>query len=103
MAGRFGGRSNQFAKVLWEHAKMPAEVRQRGGIDAWLNADRDEVVRDVSSWRTGRIRPSPITSSCWSRVAGHPTNSYWMEGYSPHVVGRRVEVPKDFMRPVRAS
>ena len=29
---------------------------------------------------------------------GHPTNSYWMEGYSPDVVGRRISVPADFTR-----
>jgi hypothetical protein len=27
---------------------------------------------------------------------GHPTNSYWLEGYSPHVVGRKIAVPADF-------
>ena len=27
---------------------------------------------------------------------GHPTNSYWLQGYSPGVVGREIHVPEDF-------
>jgi hypothetical protein len=27
---------------------------------------------------------------------GHPTNSYWLQGYSPGVVGRRIELPTAF-------
>lgn len=29
---------------------------------------------------------------------GQPTNSYWMEGYSPHVVGRKSGIPGGFER-----
>ena len=29
---------------------------------------------------------------------GHPTNSYWLQGYSPGVVGREIRVPEDFAR-----
>ena len=27
---------------------------------------------------------------------GHPTNSYWLQGYSPGVVGRTIELPSGF-------
>jgi len=27
---------------------------------------------------------------------GHPTNSYWLQGYSPGVVGRTLELPSSF-------
>jgi hypothetical protein len=27
---------------------------------------------------------------------GHPTNSYWLQGYSPGVVGREIHVPEGF-------
>ena len=29
---------------------------------------------------------------------GHPTNSYWLQGYSPGVVGRPIELPPDLDR-----
>jgi hypothetical protein len=31
-------------------------------------------------------------------VAGgaHPTNSYWLPGYSPRVIGRRIRAPEGF-------
>jgi hypothetical protein len=49
------------------------------------------------------LRPWPQSSKPENLVllvagGGHPTNSHWMEAYSPHVVGRRVEVPRDFDR-----
>jgi len=29
---------------------------------------------------------------------GHPTNSYWPQGYSPGVVGREIRLPEAFGR-----
>ena len=29
---------------------------------------------------------------------GHPTNSYWLQGYSPGVVGRPIGLPAHFDR-----
>jgi hypothetical protein len=29
-------------------------------------------------------------------AGGHPTNSYWLQGYSPRVVGREIRVPDSF-------
>ena len=29
---------------------------------------------------------------------GHPTNSYWLQGYSPRVIGREIRVPETFDR-----
>ena len=43
----------------------------------------------------------PITASPDNFIVivaggGHPTNSYWLQGYSPSVVGRVIEVPPSF-------
>jgi hypothetical protein len=93
-----GWTKQSIREFLWEHSKIPAEERCRGGIDAWIEADRDPAVR------------ASLTSQPWPQSArpenlvllvaggGHPTNSYWLEGYSPHVVGRQVELPKGFDR-----
>ena len=48
-------------------------------------------------------QPWPITASPDNFVivvagGGHPTNSYWLQGYSPGVVGRPIETPPDLDR-----
>jgi len=47
------------------------------------------------------LDPWPITAQPDNFVivvagGGHPTNSYWLQGYSPGVVGRRIELPASF-------
>ena len=47
------------------------------------------------------LDPWPITASPDNFIVivaggGHPTNSYWLQGYSPGVVGRAIEVPPSF-------
>jgi hypothetical protein len=47
------------------------------------------------------LDPWPITASPDNIVlivagGSHPTNSYWLQGYSPGVVGREVHVPEHF-------
>jgi len=47
------------------------------------------------------LDPWPITVSPDNFVlivagGGHPTNSYWLQGYSPGVIGREIRVPEHF-------
>jgi hypothetical protein len=93
-----GWTKQSIRKFLWENAKIPAEQLRREGISAWIEADRDPVVRE-----SGKLEHWPYSAHPENLVllvsgGGHPTNSYWMEGYSPHVVGRRIDVPKNFAR-----
>jgi hypothetical protein len=49
------------------------------------------------------LDPWPITARPDNFVivvagGGHPTNSYWLQGYSPGVVGRPIALPADFDR-----
>lgn len=91
-----GWTKQSIREFLWEHAKIPAEERQRGGIDAWIEADRDPVVREslkLARWPHS-LRPENLVLLVAG--GGHPTNSYWMEGYSPHVVGRPIDIPARF-------
>jgi hypothetical protein len=93
-----GWTKQSIREFLWEHARIPGDELERGGILAWIEADRDPAVRASAG-----LRPWPQSSKPENLVllvagGGHPTNSHWMEAYSPHVVGRRVEVPRDFDR-----
>jgi len=84
--------------VSQEFSKIPADELRRDGIDSWVAADRDPAVRaslDLPHWPHS-ARPDNLILLVAG--GGHPTNSYWMEGYSPHVVGREIKLPKGFSK-----
>jgi hypothetical protein len=91
-----GWTKQSIREFLWAHSKLPADQLRRDGIDAWIEADRDPAVRQslaLADWPHSARPDNLILLVCGG---GHPTNSYWMEGYSPHVVGRKIELPKSF-------
>jgi hypothetical protein len=93
-----GWTKQSIREFLWEHSKISAAELRRDGIDSWIAADRDPAVREslaLSHWPHS-ARPDNLVLLVAG--GGHPTNSYWMEGYSPHVVGRQVNVPRDFAK-----
>ena len=92
MAG-LGWTKRSMRAFLWEHSRIPAESLRRAGGYAWIEIDASPVARDSAA-----LDPWPITASPDNFVlvvagGGHPTNSYWLQGYSPGVVGREVRVP----------
>ncbi len=96
MAG-VGWTKQSIREFLWEHSKIPADQLHRGGIDSWLEADRDAAVRasaELDRWPQSSRPENLVLLVCGG---GHPTNSYWMEVYSPHVVGRQVQLPDNFL------
>ena len=95
MAG-LGWTKRSMREFLWEHSRIPAEHLRRAGGHAWIEIDASAVTRQSLS-----LDPWPITASPDNIVlivagGGHPTNSYWLQGYSPSVVGREIHVPEDF-------
>ena len=83
-------------EFLWEHSRIPAEHLRRAGGHAWIEIDASPVAR-----ASGALDPWPITTAPDNIVlivagGGHPTNSYWLQGYSPGVVGREIHVPEHF-------
>jgi hypothetical protein len=93
-----GWTKKSIREFLWEHSKIPADELRRDGIDSWVAADRDPAVRaslDLPHWPHS-ARPDNLILLVAG--GGHPTNSYWMEGYSPHVVGREIKLPKGFAK-----
>jgi hypothetical protein len=91
-----GWTKQSIRSFLWEHSKIPADELRRGGIDDWLEADRDPAVRDSVKLPAWPHAAQPDNLVLVVAGGGHPTNSYWLEGYSPHVVGRAIEVPEQF-------
>jgi hypothetical protein len=95
MAG-LGWTKRSMREFLWEHSRIPAEQLRRAGGYAWIEIDASKAARESAA-----LDPWPITASPDNVVlvvagGGHPTNSYWLQGYSPGVVGRTVAVPDGF-------
>src|SRR5262249_35092851 len=81
---------------FWEHSRIPADQLRRAGCPAWIEIDSKKVTRESLA-----LDPWPITASPDNFIVivaggGHPTNSYWLQGYSPGVGGRGSEAPRDF-------
>jgi len=97
MAG-LGWTKASMREFLWEHSRIPAEHLRRAGGAAWIEIDTSKVARESLA-----LDPWPITASPDNFVlvvagGGHPTNSYWLQGYSPGVVGRLIDPPASFER-----
>jgi hypothetical protein len=95
MAG-LGWTKASMREFLWEHSRIPTEQLRQAGCPAWIEIDASKVARDSLA-----LDPWPITASPDNLVivvagGGHPTNSYWLQGYSPAVVGRPLELPPSF-------
>jgi hypothetical protein len=91
-----GWTKTSIREFLWQHSRIPAEALHRAGCPAWIEIDTSKVVRESLA-----LDPWPITAQPDNFVivvagGGHPTNSYWLQGYSPGVVGRRIELPASF-------
>jgi hypothetical protein len=93
-----GWTKRSMREFLWEHAKIPADELRRGGADSWIENDRDPVVRESLKLDPWPHSARPENLILLVAGGGHPTNSYWMEGYSPHVIGRPITIPKTFAR-----
>jgi hypothetical protein len=85
-------------EFLWEQSKTSGDALRHGAIDTWIAADRDPAVRDSLKLDPWPHAARPDNLVLLVSGGGHPTNSQWLEGYSPHVVGRRIDLPADFSR-----
>ena len=91
-----GWTQRSIVEFLWEHTKIPMNELSRSGSVSWIEVDSNPVTR-----ASLELDPWPITAKPENFIlivagGGHPTNSYWLQGYSPAVVGRRIELPAEF-------
>ncbi len=97
MAG-LGWSKSSMREFFWNHSKIPSDHLRRAGCSAWIEIDANPVTRESLN-----LDPWPITSRPENFVlivagGGHPTNSYWLQGYCPRVIGRPINIPDDFAR-----
>ncbi len=80
-------------EFLWTWSRIPQQTLQRSGNVEWIRANPNAVTRASAD-----LDPWPIASKPENIVivvagGAHPTNSYWLQGYCPRVVGRTIAVP----------
>jgi hypothetical protein len=97
MAG-LGWTQRSIREFLWEHSKIPGDQIRRSGAAAWIEIDANPVTRESLKLDPWPISAKPGQFRADRRGGGHPTNSYWLQGYCPRVIGREVRVPESFDR-----
>jgi hypothetical protein len=91
-----GWSKQKIREFLIEHSRISqAQLKATGGR-AWIEIAHDQSARDSID-----MDPWPITSDPKNLIlvvagGGHPTHSFWLQGNSPAVIGRRVRVPETF-------
>lgn len=83
---------------LWEHSKIPNAHLRRSGGRAWIDIDANPITRasiDLDPWPITHVPDNIVLIVAGG---GHPTNSYWLQGYTSGVIGRAMQLPGDFER-----
>ena len=91
-----GWSKKRMRQFFFDHSKIPMSEMIRNGGPAWVEQDANAVTR-----ASLKLDPWPITHRPENFViivagGGHPTNSFWLQGYSPRVIGREMLLPETF-------
>ena len=81
---------------FWEHSRIPMRELKRAGGPGWIEIDSDPVTRASLAHDPWPITAKPENFIIVVAGGGHPTNSYWLQGYSPAVIGRPIRLPETF-------
>ncbi len=96
MRAGLGWSKPKMREFFFEQARIPqAEIKRNGGT-AWIDMDSNPITR-----ASLQLDPWPITHKAENFIVlvcggGHPTNSFWLQGYSPRVIGKAIQVPESF-------
>lgn len=91
-----GWTQKSIRDFLWENSKIPMAELRRSGSVSWIEVDSNPVTKaslDLDPWP---ISAKPENLILITAGGGHPTNSYWLQGYSFGVAGRPIELPADY-------
>jgi hypothetical protein len=89
-----GWTKESIQEFLWENSKIPHTTLKRSGNLEWIGVNSNALTK-----ASAQVDPWPICSKPENIVlvvagGAHPTNSYWLQGYCPKVVGRKIQTPK---------
>ena len=93
---KLGWTKPKMREFFYQHSRIPQSEIKRNGGAAWIEIDANPLTRESL-----KQDPWPITSTPENFIVlvcggGHPTNSFWLQGYSPRVIGKEVRVPETF-------
>jgi hypothetical protein len=91
-----GWTQRSMREFLWEQSRIPMEWLRRSGSVSWIEVDSDPATRASLALDPWPIAQKPENLILTVAGGGHPTNSYWLQGYSPAVIGRPIDLPAGF-------
>lgn len=91
-----GWTQKSMRDFLWEHSKIPMAELRRSGSVSWIEVDSNPVTRASLELDPWPIAAKPENLILVTAGGGHPTNSFWLQGYSFGVAGRRIALPADY-------
>lgn len=80
-------------EFLWEHSRIPQHTLQRSGNVEWIRSNPNALTRASADLDPWPICAKPENIVIVVAGGAHPTNSYWLQGYCPRVMGRPITVP----------
>jgi hypothetical protein len=91
-----GWTKQSMQTFFWEHSKIPAEKLRRSGADSWIEVDASPAILESRKWDPWPITLKPENFVIVCAGGEHPTNSFWLQGYCPKIIGREIELPVHF-------
>ena len=91
-----GWTQRSMREFLWEHSKIPMAWLQRSGSVSWIEMDSNPATQASLALDPWPIAARPENLILTVAGGGHPTNSYWLQGYSPAVIGREIALPTSY-------
>ncbi len=91
-----GWTQKRIREFLWENSRVPMKKMRDSGGMAWIDISPTEVARKSIGIDPWPIAAKPENIILLVAGGGHPTHSYWMQAYSPAVVGRKIAAPANF-------
>ena len=93
-----GWTKKSMREFLWEHSRIPADHMRRSGAAQWVTVGASPAMLESLALDPWPISASPDNLVIVCAGGDHPTNSFWLQGYSPRVTGREIGLPEDFNR-----
>ncbi|MEE9911589.1 MAG: hypothetical protein K4571_07680 [Deltaproteobacteria bacterium] len=98
-----GWTKRSMREFLWEHSRIPMEHLRRSGAREWIEVDAGPAQLASLAQDPWPISASPDNLIIACAGGDHPTNSCWLQGYCPRVIGREIRLPVAFDRLLAAA
>ena len=91
-----GWTKSSMKAFFWEHSKIPFDLLKRSGADSWIDVDASEAILESKKHDPWPITLKPKNFVIICAGGDHPTNSFWLQGYCPRVIGREIQLPDHY-------